>query len=353
MQERQAKQASSSPRFGSIDALKGIAIVLMVYGHIAQGGMHRHLWDAMPVWPGAIHFSDVFIYSFHMPAFFFAAGLFLAGSAKRHGTSSFVIERVKTLLYPYLLWNLLSTAILPLTAQYMVLHPKTINWRELLIGLGTGNISWFLPTLFVCQVLALLVLKLPHWLQMAIAMAACFLIPSSDVTVLSMPFQYFPFVVAGMWFSSKRLPLLDRLPKIWAWCGFAVLLGIQLALVRTFGEVTRWDRVPFGLTGIAMILLLCYAIRGSIPDQWLQWFGEASLAIYFLSTFVAGAVREILARVFHLTQPVPYLGLTTLVSVVLPALIWSWQNRLHLHWLFRWPAGKKRSVPSRPQTVTG
>jgi len=323
-----------------------------VYGHIAQGGLHRHLWDATPAWPGAIHFSDIFIYSFHMPAFFFAAGLFLAGSAKRHRASGFVLERVKTILYPYLLWNLLSTAVLPISSRFM-LHSGPFSWRDLLVGLGTGNISWFLPTLFICQVLALLVLKLPNWLRMTIAMVASFIVPASDITVLYQPFLYFPFVVAGMWFSSERLPMLDRIPKGWAWGGFVVLLVVQLAVIGTFGEVTRWDKVPAGLTGIAMMLLLSYAVRGTIADRCLQWFGEASLAIYLLSTFVAGAAREILPRLLHTTNPVVYLGLTTLVSTVIPALIWSWQGKLHIKWMFRWPTGKKQSITSRPQAVTG
>ncbi|HEY3624672.1 MAG TPA: acyltransferase [Terracidiphilus sp.] len=352
MDQRQAKQESSLRRVGCVDAVKGIAIILMVYGHIAQGGMHRHLWDDMPGWPKAILFGDAFIYSFHMPAFFFAAGLFLAGSAKRHGRPNFILERVKTILYPYVLWTLLSTAVLPISSRFM-LYSKPSHWRDILVALGTGNISWFLPTLFACQIFALLVLRLPHWLQMIIAIAAGLLVPVSDITVLFMPFLYFPFVVAGMWFSADRLSVLERLPKRWAAGGFAVLLALQLALIGAFGEVTRWNEVPVGLTGIAMLFFLSSAIRGTITDKWLQWFGEGSLAIFLLSPFFTGAAREFLVRVFHVIHPVPYIAFTTLVSIVVPALIWSRQDQLRMRWMFRWPASKKGSMTSRAQTVTG
>ena len=67
---------TSGARSKMVDIVKGIAIILVVYGHTAQGMTHRGWW----VSPGAF-FSRTFIYSFHMPAFFFVAGLFVLGSA--------------------------------------------------------------------------------------------------------------------------------------------------------------------------------------------------------------------------------------------------------------------------------
>jgi fucose 4-O-acetylase-like acetyltransferase len=55
-----------------VNIVKGIAIILVVYGHTAQGMVHRGWWASS----GAA-FSHTFIYSFHMPAFFFVAGLFV------------------------------------------------------------------------------------------------------------------------------------------------------------------------------------------------------------------------------------------------------------------------------------
>jgi fucose 4-O-acetylase-like acetyltransferase len=62
----------TKPRIEIVDAVKGIAMVLVVYGHVAQGLMHRGWWTS----PSA-NFQDKYIYSFHMAAFFFVSGLFL------------------------------------------------------------------------------------------------------------------------------------------------------------------------------------------------------------------------------------------------------------------------------------
>jgi len=69
-----------------VDAVKGVAIVLMVLGHVEQGAMNRALWAATPGVAKWVSFADDFIYSFHMPAFFFVSGLFLASSAARRGS---------------------------------------------------------------------------------------------------------------------------------------------------------------------------------------------------------------------------------------------------------------------------
>jgi hypothetical protein len=59
---------TSGTRSNLVDIVKGIAIILVAYGHTAQGAVHRGWWTG----PGA-SFSRAFIYSFHMPAFFFVA----------------------------------------------------------------------------------------------------------------------------------------------------------------------------------------------------------------------------------------------------------------------------------------
>src|SRR5580692_3234619 len=94
---------TSGTRSNIVDIVKGIAIILVAYGHTAQGMIHRKWW----VTPGA-YFSDNFIYSFHMPAFFFVAGLFVIGSITKRGARRFTVEKLKTILYPYILLVVLN-----------------------------------------------------------------------------------------------------------------------------------------------------------------------------------------------------------------------------------------------------
>jgi fucose 4-O-acetylase-like acetyltransferase len=312
--------------------------------------MHRHLWDQMPGMVYGIQFALAFIYSFHMPAFFFVAGLFLCRSVERRGRLNFVLEKSRTLLYPYILWGLLTFLLDPITAGFRIIVVPQ-SWQSHVSGILTGNASWFLITLFLSQLLALLILRFPHWLQMFIAVASCVLIPPSNVTILYRPFQFLPFLVAGMWFSQNRIRNLEGLSKSFTWIGFVVLLTVQLAAVAVWGPVGRWTLAPLGLIGTGMVLLLCLAIRNTVSERILIWFGEASLAIFLLSPFSQGLGREFVTRVLYTTNPFLYLVLTTLCSAALPAVLWFSRDNLHIGWLFRWPSRTKRLLPSTPQAV--
>src|SRR5277367_4131522 len=102
-------------RSNLVDIVKGIAIILVTYGHTAQGVVHRGWWTGR----GA-SFSRALIYSFHMPAFFFVAGLFVHRSLNRRGRLPFAVEKMKSILYPYLLFTIIYAVLQPLTGRFQV-----------------------------------------------------------------------------------------------------------------------------------------------------------------------------------------------------------------------------------------
>jgi fucose 4-O-acetylase-like acetyltransferase len=332
----QSLEAARPGRLNSADIAKGIAIILMVYGHTAQGGVHRRWWDASPHVTSVIDFLNAFIYSFHMPVFFFVAGLFIERSLARRGPGAFTLEKIKTILYPYLLWGLITGLSNPFTAAFRSTS-QPFSWRTLAWDFLSGDASWFLITLFICLIFALLVIKLPNWARMALALAACYLVPTSHTIVLSAPFQFFPFMVAGMWVGGTRMSRIEKLPRLATWAAFALLFAVQFAIIWLTGETTRWDKFPIGLTGIAMFMLLSAALNGTSCGSVLTWFGEGSLAVFLLAPFIQGASREVILRLLHTTAPLPQLLLPTLLASTIPALLWHKQQQLHIGWLFHWP----------------
>jgi fucose 4-O-acetylase-like acetyltransferase len=334
MSQTPSVDVSKSQRIDSIDSVKGIAIILMVFGHTEQGARHRGLWESMPGVTHGIAFANDFIYSFHMPAFFFLAGLFVEESVRRRGPFWFAVEKVKTVLYPYLLWGAIVGLTEPLTQRFRMAGHADLG--SMLNGIITGNTSWFLVSLFLCQVLALIVIRFPHWIQMVLALAGCFIIPYNAVTLFYKPFWFFPFVVAGMW-VGRRIERIEATPRLFAWLSFGVLFVAQLLAIASFGASTRWDLVPFGLTGTLMLLFFSCGVLGTTAGAVLRWFGEASLSLFLISPFLQGFGREIVVRVLHTTNPIPYLLIPVFFATTIPALLWHWQNRLHIGWLFHWP----------------
>src|SRR4051794_38320050 len=87
-----------------VDCAKAIGIVLVVYGHVARGLDSARL----PIDEGWFELVDSIIYSFHMPLFFFLAGLFFHDSLTRRGRLGLIVNKVDTIVYPYIVWSLLQ-----------------------------------------------------------------------------------------------------------------------------------------------------------------------------------------------------------------------------------------------------
>jgi acyltransferase len=128
-------------RISWIDTLKGFGIILVVFAH-------HSLPDAL----------DTYIYSFHMPLFFFISGFLFDYEKYSKSVSNFVKKRFRSLIIPYFIFAILSylfyfllEKILPFgffeaSNLYDVIYP-------ILYAPGDSDLInpplWFLPCLFV------------------------------------------------------------------------------------------------------------------------------------------------------------------------------------------------------------
>jgi fucose 4-O-acetylase-like acetyltransferase len=322
---------TSGVRSNLVDIVKGIAIILVAYGHTAQGMVHRGWWGG----PGA-SFSHIFVYSFHMPAFFFVSGLFVMGSIAKRGGRRFTADKLKTILYPYILFAIISAVLEPLIGRFKF-ETKSFEWKIFFVNLADGQASWFLFVLFFCLMLALMTVRVPAWLRFLLAVlvgvAAPFGLPG-----ISEVLREFCFLAAGMW-VSYRIYRLEQMRLTTAGAGFAVLAALQVLAVLFFGVsvLERWIYVEAGLTGIAGLFLLAKMLDKHRLGDGLAWIGRASLAVFLLSAFAQGATREVLLRVFHTREFWLQLLLPTLFATLLPVIVWYQQDRWRVGWLFRWP----------------
>jgi fucose 4-O-acetylase-like acetyltransferase len=323
------KPSSSGKRSNLVDLVKGLAIILVVYGHTAQGVVHRG-WGSGP-WAD---FSKAFIYSFHMPTFFFASGLFVFGSIQQRGPANFAFEKMKTVLYPYLLFAAISAAIGPLIRRFQMSY-SPFDWKVFLRNVADGSVSWFLFTLFWCLLLALLTVRFPNWLRFLLSVFAG-VAPIYGTFTTDRVLQDFCFVAAGMWVGNHIFRLED-IPKSMAAIGFVLLAVLQFAAIYFYGFVNRWTYIELGLTGTADLFLLSRLLENHRIGEALVWVGRASLAIFLLSAFAQGATRVVLSDLFHTNNLWLQLLLPTAFATVLPAIVWYQQDRWRLGWLFHWP----------------
>ena len=137
------------------DIAKGIGIILVVIGHCipdatAPGGISLPFFKA---------FHDI-IYSFHMPLFFFIAGYFTGDNTGTIMNSYDKVKRLRKrvirLIIPYFVVGLFYAPVKIVLSQFAN-KPYNINdfWK-ILIGINPMGELWFLYSLFIITLIALL-----------------------------------------------------------------------------------------------------------------------------------------------------------------------------------------------------
>ena len=119
-------------RIVEIDIAKGICILLMVIGHSGMTG-----------------YAHNFIYSFHMPFFFFISGV---TTNINRSFSVFLKNKVKGLVIPFLIYYLIH---LP---AYALVYERSV-WKQFLLECYSriDGALWFVPILFLAQIVNWLV----------------------------------------------------------------------------------------------------------------------------------------------------------------------------------------------------
>ncbi len=323
-----------------IDILRGLSIALVVLGHTDEGTLHR-LW-----WNGSMtgYRIKFFIYSFHMPAFFFVSGIFLFSSVQKRGGWRFTIEKLRTMIYPYLLWACIYA---PFPIYYSkFLRSAPVSWSGFAADMLTARYSWFLPTIFFTVIVGMLLRRVPMPLLFVLSALVSLYWPVTGLVFVDRGLNHLPFLVAGMW-AGRSFERMERLPAVLAAAGAAVLFVAILLLTGSHFLYSRYLFIPLGLMGTLMLLLVSRVLARTPPAQLLAWAGSGSIGIFLLSAYFQVIGRETLVRVFHTTAPYPQLIFPSLLALLVPA--WIYQNRIRLHigWMFVWPYNTGQGADTR------
>lgn len=341
--ELQKEHLKPQPRSLLIDAVRGMAISLVALGHTNQGILHRGWWGHSDAGTRL----NVIIYAFHMPAFFFVSGIFIFSSVQKRGKARFTLARIRTLLYPYVLWSIIGTLAVKALSRFMVQHPLTLRQFSMDLLLGRG--VWFFPALFLCQMLGMWMRKLRGATIVAIAMVIYYVHPATPITFLNLGLMYFPFVAAGMW-VGQSYERMDRISRRAAF-GCAIFLLGTLCAITYKPWMSYSSYVLFGgIIGTLMLMMLARSMSGSSLTRIFAWAGEASLAIYVAGEYGQGAVRQVMEWA-HITSPYPQLILPTMAAIAIPAWVYQHRVKLHVEWLFIAPFLEPRKRVQHPMAT--
>lgn len=275
-----------------LDRARGIAILLVVFGHLSAQDVPAGI-----TWYEPVRYA---IYRFHMPFFLYLSGTVavlsgLLATAPPTWPAA-LRKRAVRLLVPFFGIGLLILAA-KLTAQQFVYvdnPPEGLagGLRDLFWTTDRSPASsvWYLLVLFVSTIVALLLRRLGGTGLVVLGLALqCIDVP--PVAYLDRFASHFLFFAAGVWFAERQdraLPAFERLQLLW-WVAFAA--GLAAAALGWLDA--RWSMV---VCGLLCIPALHGAIRRPPVSGW-HWpltLGRFAMAIYLFNTLAIGGGKAIL-----------------------------------------------------------
>jgi fucose 4-O-acetylase-like acetyltransferase len=308
-----------------LDVARGVGIVLVAYGHVMRGLMSAGLAD--DPW---VRYEDYLLYLFHMPLFFFLAGLTAEGSLKK-GKSRFLSDKLRTVAYPYFLWSLIQGSIM-LAAGGAVNNPigpadlAAIPWSPMWQ-------FWFLWSLFACHMAFLIFAR--GWLALAVAGSVSLtigLVLPDPESIVTKTFYQFGFYTAGVALSPYVLALTSRPQALLVWLTWGAFAVAALVAMNVTAAPLTFVGLPATCLGLVGALTLARRITGagSGAERVLASLGRMSMTILVLHILAGSGVRIILVKL-GVTEPLAlHIALGMAAAIGLPVVAHQILERLNL-----------------------
>lgn len=310
----------------TIDIAKGIAIILVVVGHVTQFGT-----------VGEGYWNDTLfktIYTFHMPFFMLLSGYV---SIKGISNRSFVDtakKRFSTLIIPFLSWAIIMYAYLILANAVIGLNSgveTNILYYVVSVVLSPGKGLWFLWVLFFLNILLALIIKFVPKFGMIVSIilyAIVLKIPCSDLFYVYMIKWLYPFFFIGAYsyvYKQQLSKLIKPIiilfsilfPILILWWGKSDYVYISKmefngGTLNNIGDFLYRYLIAFA--GISLALLISKLVMKSRQTtELLNKVGRYTIDIYAIETIFI----PLLPHLPHLKGALFYLVYVPIVSLAI------------------------------------
>lgn len=280
-------------RLFDLDRAKGLAIFLVVLGHLAR--------EAPPgnEWYGVLKTQ---LYLFHMPFFMFLSGVTMYLSFKPLSSLSdyipYISPKFSRLMPAFFVFGALTLAGKIIAAKFFPVDNPPTGFVEGLwliltqpIHSAAGSL-WYIYVLFLFYALLPLLHRLTSgnlWIMLAVG-ALVHMLPPSRWFMLGGVTEYLLYLAIGFWVAthySAWVAWLDRY-AYWLLIIFVALLSLSIF----------WQRFPKVVLGLFAIPALHALVRMSWPSKSniLLVMGAYTFSIYLLNTIAIGLVKGVAGK---------------------------------------------------------
>ena len=306
------EQIKGKKRIEWVDILKGVAIICVIIGH--------RTWASYGILPCAL---KIWIYSFHMPLFFFLSG-FVFSIDKYENFKQFLINKIKTIIVPMVFFSIVIS-----TFRYiyygLLLHNASTEFvgfiKKIILSLllqerqqEYNSALWFLACLFVIQIILYGIIRFSKSVWHILGMILlCFTI---GVIYVELGGKLLPWeidtalisiVFVGLGYILKRqIHILDRVPT---YAGI-IFFAINFVLTYINYQITH-EQVDLAINilgnPILFLVSALSAISGFVilfknikSNKILEYIGKNSLIYYGLSDMMMFLPELLIYNVIHL-----------------------------------------------------
>ena len=322
-------------RKGWIDALRGIAMFLVVFGH------------SITPPPGYFLFTS----PLRMPLFFALSGFLLKDSKTLR---EFALTIFRGILIPWLILG---------SVRLLILLPVR-GWNSLLPGfikLLTGEDLWFMPCFIIAVMIHFLLrkwLKKTVWMGLAafISFFAGYFLHRWGILNYATFHQALtvqPFFFIGFLYR-KQEKFFQKLSWIYIALGALLYTGLHIMATRIFPstvidvQLIKYYNIPLCLflSFLGVLVMFTAAEKSDFHSKILSFIGQNTLVIYIWS---GGAITILTILMAKLGWDMPVNGWTALLKAVVACFICGLCSVILEHFL-PWTVGKRKPRPTAVNT---
>lgn len=322
----------SKNRIGWIDSCKGLAIILVVVGHILDSYFRSELFLEQSSF---MLYSHSFIYSFHMPLFFCLSGFVFYQAYLKNSECGFRKIWFKDVnnIYIYILWSFIQWAA-------KVLFTSDVNEKLtvkdlMLIPIKPMSPYWYIYVMIFYYVIFYFYEKLTigenYKLIIMIALSMIGSCIDFDIIFpLGALLKFISFFYFGIYISKLSDPEL-KLKKtfvFYAPCSLASIICIFMF------NVNLLDIKVIGIiAAMCLSLLIIYLFVGISfinRSKILNLCGQYSLEIYVTHCFIIAANRNLLLK-FGLTNFYANAVINFIMATFIPVLCAYLLKKIGIH----------------------
>ena len=270
-----------SSRIEWIDICKGIGIILVVIGHTGIGQISPSIYN--------------YIYSFHMPLFYFLSGLTF-NNDKYNNLATFLKRRFWTLILPFLILNLIVYLYISISRIHYI---PTQSFSNLI----TGCLAlYFLRVLIITEIWHFIICKISKKNPIRILFTFLLVIIIDQLRGLN-------YKELGLTSNEAISYLLPSMPIIYYTIGNSCKF-----LLKSFYQKFRYSILVLLLSILISVLLLNYGIDG--------YFRILPATSGIISCIIISIIISQLA-LFQLKNIFLFIGKNTIIIVAFHQIIYN------------------------------